>query len=152
MEEASYLSKFGSTVHIIHRRDEFRASKAMQDRVLQDDKIKVHWNKQVVDVIGDTRIEAVELEDTVTGERSRLDLTGLFVAIGHTPASSFLEGTGVEMDAKGYIELSGRNSATNIPGVFAAGDVADQVYRQAITAAGMGGQAALDLERYLHGE
>ena len=152
MEEASYLSKFGSTVHIIHRRDEFRASKAMQDRVLQDDKIKVHWNKQVVDVLGETRIEAVELEDTVTGERSRLDLTGLFVAIGHTPASSFLEGTGVEMDAKGYIELSGRNSATNIPGVFAAGDVADQVYRQAITAAGMGCQAALDLERYLHGE
>lgn len=152
MEEASYLAKFGSTVHIIHRRDEFRASKAMQDRVLQDDKIEVHWNKQVVDVIGDTRIEAVELEDTVTGERSRLDLTGLFVAIGHTPASGFLEGTGVEMDAKGYIELGGRNSATNIPGVFAAGDVADQVYRQAITAAGMGCQAALDLERYLHGE
>ena len=152
MEEASYLAKFGSTVHIIHRRDEFRASKAMQDSVLQDDKIEVHWNKQVVDVIGDTRIEAVELEDTVTGERSRLDLTGLFVAIGHTPASGFLEGTGVEMDAKGYIELGGRNSATNIPGVFAAGDVADQVYRQAITAAGMGCQAALDLERYLHGE
>ncbi|MCH2148022.1 MAG: thioredoxin-disulfide reductase [Phycisphaerales bacterium] len=150
MEEASYLAKFGSTVHIIHRRDEFRASKAMQDRVLNADNIEVHWNKQVVDVLGETCIEAVALEDTVTGERSTLDLTGLFVAIGHTPASGFLEGSGVELDDKGYIELSSRDSATNIPGVFAAGDVADQIYRQAITAAGMGCQAALDLERYLH--
>jgi len=152
MEEASYLSKFGSTVHIIHRRDAFRASKAMQDRVLQDEKIEVHWNKQVVDVIGDTRIESVELEDTVTGERSTLALTGLFVAIGHTPASGFLEGTDVDLDAKGYIDLPGRSSETNIPGVFAAGDVADQIYRQAITASGMGCQAALDLERYLHSQ
>ncbi len=150
MEEASYLAKFGSTVHVIHRRDSFRASKAMQDRVLNAENIEVHWNKQVIDVLGEARIEAVALEDTVTGERSQLDLTGLFVAIGHTPASGFLEGSGVELDAKGYIELSSRDSATNVPGIFAAGDVADQIYRQAITAAGMGCQAALDLERYLH--
>ena len=150
MEEASYLAKFGSTVHVIHRRDSFRASKAMQDRVLNAENIEVHWNKQVIDVLGEARIEAVALEDTVTGERSQLDLTGLFVAIGHTPASGFLEGSGVELDAKGYIELSSRDSATNVPGIFAAGDVADQIYRQAVTAAGMGCQAALDLERYLH--
>ena len=150
MEEASYLAKFGSTVHVIHRRDEFRASKAMQDRVLNAQNIQVHWNKSVKDVLGESMIEAVQLEDTVTGEESTLDLSGLFIAIGHTPASAFLEGSGVELDEKGYIVLKGRESLTNIEGVFAAGDVADQVYRQAITAAGMGCQAALDAERYLN--
>ena len=149
MEEASYLLKFASTVHIIHRRDAFRASKAMQERVLGADKAVVHWNSSVVDVHGETRIEAVELEDTVTGERSRLDVSGLFIAIGHTPASKFLVDTGVELDDKGYILLPTRTSATNLPGVFAAGDVADAQYRQAVTAAGMGCQAALDAEHWL---
>ncbi|MEE3002556.1 MAG: thioredoxin-disulfide reductase [Planctomycetota bacterium] len=150
MEEASYLAKFASTVHVIHRRDEFRASKAMQDRILGGSNVEVHWNKSVTDVLGDSMIEAVQLEDTVTGDQSRLDLSGLFIAIGHTPASAFLAGSGIDLDEKGYIVLSRRDSHTNIAGVFAAGDVADQVYRQAVTAAGMGCQAALDAERYLN--
>ena len=149
MEEASYLTKFASTVHVIHRRDEFRASQTMAQRVLDAPNAEVHWNKQVVDVIGDTMIEAVELEDTVTGERSRLEVKGLFIAIGHSPATGFLEGSGVALDDSGYVELPGRNSHTNIEGVFAAGDVADSVYRQAITAAGMGCAAAIDCERWL---
>jgi len=150
MEEASYLAKFASTVHVIHRRDEFRASKAMQDRVLNGSNVEVHWNKSVTDVLGDSMIEGVQLEDTVTGDQSTLDLSGLFIAIGHTPASAFLADSGIEMDEKGYIVLKSRDSHTNIEGGFAAGDVADQVYRQAITAAGMGCQAALDAERYLN--
>ncbi len=150
MEEASYLAKFASTVHVIHRRGEFRASKAMQDRILGGSNVEVHWNKSVTDVLGDSMIEAVQLEDTVTGDPSQLELSGLFIAIGHTPASAFLADSGIEMDEKGYIVLKGRDSHTNIEGVFAAGDVADQIYRQAITAAGMGCQAALDAERYLN--
>ncbi|MDG2200427.1 MAG: thioredoxin-disulfide reductase [Phycisphaerales bacterium] len=149
MEEASYLLKFASTVHIIHRRDSFRASKAMQERVLGADNAVVHWNSAVVDVHGEKMIEAVELEDTVTGAHSRLDVSGLFIAIGHTPASKFLADTGVELDDKGYILLPTRSSTTNLPGVFAAGDVADAQYRQAVTAAGMGCQAALDAEHWL---
>ena len=149
MEEASYLTKFASTVHVIPRRDEFRASQTMTERVLEASNSEVHWNKQVVDVIGDTMIEAVELEDTVTGERSRLEVKGLFIAIGHSPATGFLEGSGITLDDSGYVALEGRNSHTNIEGVFAAGDVADSVYRQAVTAAGMGCSAAIDCERWL---
>ena len=149
MEEASYLAKFGSTVYVIHRRESLRASRAMQDRVLSNDKIEMVWNSQVVDVKGDASIEAVELEDTKTGERRLLPVRGLFIAIGHTPATRFLEGSGVALDDEGYVVLSQRGSATNVDGVFAAGDVADSVYRQAITAAGMGCQAALDAERWL---
>jgi thioredoxin reductase (NADPH) len=149
MEEASYLTKFASTVHVIHRRDEFRASKAMQDRIFRADNAEVHWNRQVVDVLGDDFITGVELEDTVTGERETLEVGGLFVAIGHTPATQFLDGTDLEMDDKGYLVLNTRTSATNVPGVFAAGDVADAKYRQAVTAAGMGCQAALDAEHWL---
>ncbi len=149
MEEASYLTKFASTVHVIHRRDSFRASKAMQDRILQAPNATVHWNKAVVDVIGDERITAVVLEDTVTKARSTLEVKGLFIAIGHSPATTFLEGSGVELDESGYVRLRQRNSYTNIEGVFAAGDVADSVYRQAISAAGMGCIAALDCERWL---
>jgi len=149
MEEASYLAKFGSTVHIIHRRDELRASKTMQDRVKALPNVEFHWNKVVVDVVGEQTVEAVKLKDTLSGDESELPVKGLFVAIGHTPATKFLECSGVAMDDKGYIELRDRNSFTNIDGVFAAGDVADAVYRQAVTAAGMGCMAALDAERWL---
>ena len=149
MEEASYLTKFASTVYIIHRRDSLRASKIMQERFLSRPNAKVLWNKVVVDVLGENSIEGVMLEDTVTRERSRLDVRGLFIAIGHTPATRFLKDSGVELDASGYVALKRRDSYTNIPGVFAAGDVADANYRQAVTAAGMGCTAALDAERWL---
>jgi thioredoxin reductase (NADPH) len=149
MEEASYLTKFASTVYVIHRRDTLRASKIMQDRFLSRPNAKVLWNKVVTNVVGDTSIEAVELEDTVTKEKSRLAVKGLFVAIGHTPATKFLKTSGIALTDKGYVDLKTRNSYTNIPGVFAAGDVADADYRQAVTAAGMGCVAALDAERWL---
>lgn len=149
MEEATYLTKFAKEVIVIHRRDSLRASRIMQERYLSKPNATVMWNKVVKDVIGETSIEAVEIEDTVTGEISRLAVKGLFVAIGHTPTTSFLEGSGLEFDEKKYIVLDGRSSATNIPGVFAAGDVADPRYRQAITAAGMGCRAALDAEHWL---
>jgi thioredoxin reductase (NADPH) len=157
MEEATYLTKFASKVSIIHRRDEFRASKVMQQRLLSKENAEVLWNKVVVDCLSETdergneKIRAVVLEDTKTGERSELEIKGLFVAIGHTPATKFIRDTGLEFDEKGYIDLKSRSSATNIQGVFAAGDVADAKYRQAITAAGMGCQAALDAEHYLGG-
>jgi thioredoxin reductase (NADPH) len=149
MEEASYLTKFASTVHVIHRRDEFRASKTMAERVLSAPNVKVHWNKQVVDVIGETTIESIEMEDTVTGELSSIPVTGLFIAIGHSPATDFLGGSGITLDDAGYVSLETRGSETNIPGVFAAGDIADADYRQAVTAAGMGCAAAIDCERWL---
>jgi len=155
MEEATFLTKFASKVYVIHRRDELRASKVMQERLLSKDNAEVLWNKVVVDCLsevgemGNEKITGVLLEDTETGERSELPLKGLFVAIGHTPATKFLEGSGLEFDEKGYIDLKTRSSATNIDGVFAAGDVADETYRQAVTAAGMGCQAALDAEQWL---
>jgi thioredoxin reductase (NADPH) len=149
MEEASYLTKFASTVYVIHRRDEFRASKTMQDRIFKAANAKVIWNSQVIDVLGKDHIEGVRLRDTITGKESDLLVRGLFIAIGHTPATKFLHGSGLEFDDKGYLLLRTRSSATNIDGVFAAGDVSDSVYRQAVTAAGMGCQAALDAERWL---
>jgi thioredoxin reductase (NADPH) len=149
MEEASYLTKFASTVYVIHRRESLRASKIMQKRFLDRPNAKVLFNKVVVDVLGGEKIEGVLLEDTVTKERSRLDVKGLFIAIGHTPTTKFLKETGLEFNEAGYIHLKSRGSRTNIPGVFAAGDVADAEYRQAVTAAGMGCQAALDCERWL---
>ncbi|MCZ6836917.1 MAG: thioredoxin-disulfide reductase [Planctomycetota bacterium] len=149
MEEAHYLTKFASKVSIIHRRDKFRASKTMQQRIFDAPNAEVIWNKVVVDVLGDSMIEGVRLKDTQTGEESTLDVKGLFIAIGHTPATNFLEGSGLDFDDKGYIKLETRNSQTNIDGVFAAGDVADAEYRQAVTAAGMGCQAAIDVERWL---
>jgi thioredoxin reductase (NADPH) len=149
MEEATYLTKFASNVHIIHRRDSLRASKIMQKRYLSRPNAKVVWNKAVVDVVGQDIIEGVLLQDTVTGATSTLPVKGLFIAIGHTPATKFLKGSGITLTDKGYIDLKSRHSATNIPGVFAAGDVADAEYRQAVTAAGMGCQAALDAERWL---
>jgi len=149
MEEASYLTKFASKVYVIHRRDELRASKTMQERILAAPNAEVLWNKTVADVIGDDMITAVRLRDTVTGEESDLPVKGLFIAIGHTPATGFLEGSGIELDSSGYIALHDRSSRTNIEGVFAAGDVADADYRQAVSAAGMGCQAAIDAERWL---
>ena len=155
MEEASHLVKFASTVYVIHRRDSLRASKVMQERVLSKDNAKVLWNKTVVDCLsehdehGHEKLRAVVLEDTVTGERSELAVKGLFIAIGHTPATKFLKNTALKFDASGYVSLPGRSSRTNIKGVYAAGDVADATYRQAITAAGMGCQSALDAEHDL---
>jgi thioredoxin reductase (NADPH) len=155
MEEATYLTKFASTVYVIHRRDALRASRIMQERFQSKPNAKVVWNSVVTDVLSapddacNEKVTGVELEDTVTGERSTLDIKGLFVAIGHTPATHFLKGSGLKFDDKGYIVLPSRSSATNIEGVFAAGDVADPTYRQAVTAAGMGCQAAIDAERWL---
>ncbi len=149
MEEASYLTKFGSTVYVIHRRDEFRASKTMQQRIFDAPNARVLWNKVVIDVLGQDEVAGVRLKDTVNGEESTLNVRGLFIGIGHTPATKFLQDSGLEFDGKGYLLLRNRSSATNIDGVFAAGDVADAIYRQAVTAAGMGCQAALDAERWL---
>jgi len=155
MEEATFLTKFASKVYVIHRRDEFRASKVMQERLFSKDNAEVLWNKTVVECLsekddnGNEKITGVTLEDTQTGEHSELKLKGLFIAIGHTPATGFLEGSGLDFNEKGYIDLKTRSSATGIEGVFAAGDVADETYRQAVTAAGMGCQAALDAEHWL---
>lgn len=149
MEEATFLTKFASKVTVIHRRDKLRASRIMQDRFLSKENADVLWNKEVTDVLGDDHIEGVRLKDTQTGEESTMEVKGLFLAIGHTPATKFIHDSGLEFDDKGYIILRERHSATNLPGVFAAGDVADAEYRQAVTAAGMGCQAALDAERWL---
>lgn len=149
VEEASYLTKFASKVYMIHRRDELRASKIMRDRALNNKKIEVLWNRTVVDVLGDETITGVRLKDTVTGDKSDMPLGGLFLAIGHTPITKFLEGQ-LDLDPAGYIKLADTyRSTTSVEGVFAAGDVADHVYRQAITAAGMGCKAAIDAERWL---
>ena len=152
MEEATYLTKFASKVSVIHRRDQLRASKVMQERFLSKPNAEVLWNKTVIDVLGDEKISGVRLKDTVTGDESELAVKGLFVAIGHTPATKFIKDTGLEFDDAGYLELKTRSSETNIAGVFAAGDVSDARYRQAVTAAGMGCQAALDAEHYLGGK
>jgi len=152
MEEATYLTKYASKVSVIHRRDELRASKIMQERLFEKENAEVLWNKVVVDVLGDETITGVRLEDTETGEQSTLEVKGLFVAIGHTPATDFLDDAGLKMDDKGYLQIGCNNSYTNIEGVFAAGDVADAVYRQAVTAAGMGCRAAIDAERWLAGQ
>jgi thioredoxin reductase (NADPH) len=152
MEEASYLTKFASKVYVIHRRGEFRASKTMQERVLKAPNVEVIWNTRVADVLGDERIEALQLENLETKATSTLPVRGLFIAIGHAPATRFLAGSGVELDAAGYVKLHTRSSATNLAGVFAAGDVADPTYRQAVSAAGMGCIAAIDAERWLAGQ
>lgn len=149
MEEALYLTKFASAVVVIHRRDAFRASKVMAERVLAHPKIRVLWNQQVVEVLGEDSIRGVRLEDTVTGERSDLDVGGLFVAIGHRPNTDFLGGQ-LELHPSGYIRTPEPwRTVTSVPGVFAAGDVMDSYYRQAITAAGTGAMAALETERWL---
>jgi thioredoxin reductase (NADPH) len=147
VEEALFLTKFANTVTLIHRRDELRASKIMQDRARANDKIRFQWNSQVVEVHGEDKLDGIDVEDTVTGERTRLDVTGLFVAIGHRPNTDLFKGQ-VVMEDTGYL-ITGPGTATNVEGVFACGDVQDHTYRQAITAAGSGCMAAIDAERWL---
>lgn len=149
VEEATYLTKFASKVYMIHRRDALRASKIMVERAKSNPKIEILWNKVVTDVAGDKFISSLKLQDTVTNAESDLPVGGLFVAIGHTPATKFLNGQ-LELDEKKYIKLKDPyRTTTSVEGVFAAGDVVDSVYRQAITAAGMGCKAAIDAERWL---
>jgi thioredoxin reductase (NADPH) len=149
MEEATYLTKFASEVVIIHRRDEFRASKVMAERALSNPKIRVEWNTQVTDVLGDDFVTGVRLENTTTGEAREMEVGGFFVAIGHTPNTAFLKGE-IALTEHGYIQTPEPwRTATSVPGVFAAGDVMDDYYRQAITAAGTGCMAALEAERWL---
>ena len=149
MEEALFLTKFATKVYIVHRRDSFRASKIMQDRVLDNDKIEVLWNKEVTEIHGSESVESVSLADTKNGSSSEVNIDGVFMAIGHTPNVDFLDGL-VELDEKGYVKTGfTTETSTSVPGVFAAGDVADSIYRQAVTAAGTGCQAAIDAERWL---
>ncbi len=148
MEEALYLTKFAGEVLLVHRRDAFRASKVMAERVLSHPKIRPVWNARPVEVVGDDAIRGLLVEDTLTGERRLLEVGGLFVAIGHTPNTAFL-GDQLELDAKGYVSVQPWRTATSVEGVFAAGDVMDSYYRQAITAAGTGAMAALEAERWL---
>jgi thioredoxin reductase (NADPH) len=149
MEEATYLTKFAGEVVIIHRRDQFRASKVMVDRALAHPKIRVEWNTQVVDVLGEDEITGLRLRDTVTGEEREMEVGGLFVAIGHTPNTAFLNGQ-LELMPNGYVKLpTPWRTCTSVPGVFAAGDVMDDYYRQAISAAGSGCMAALEAERWM---
>jgi thioredoxin reductase (NADPH) len=147
MEEALFLTRFASTVHVFHRRDALRASKIMQERALANPKIRFHWNTVVRELLGDSDLTGVILADTVTGETRRMELSGLFVAIGHIPNTSVFEGQ-LETDAEGYLVVK-EGSRTNVAGVFAAGDVHDRRYRQAITAAGAGCRAAMDAEKFL---
>ncbi|GAA2141331.1 thioredoxin-disulfide reductase [Nocardioides koreensis] len=148
VEEATFLTRFGSKVSLIVRRDELRASKIMQERAFADPKLEIVWNSVVEEINGEDRLESVTLKDTVTGETRPLDVTGLFIAIGHDPRSELLQGQ-VDLDDDGYVLVEHPSTATNLPGVFAAGDLVDHHYRQAITAAGTGCAAALDAERYI---
>ena len=148
MEEATFLTKFADKVYVIHRKDSLRASKAMQERAFADPKIEFLWNKEVAHIYGDDLVTGVGLVDTVDGSETTLDLSGLFIAIGADPRTHLVHGQ-LDLTEHGTIAVDGRTSRTNIPGVFAAGDVIDPTYRQAVTAAGSGTVAALDAEHYL---
>ena len=148
VEEATFLTKFASKVVLIHRRDSLRASKIMADRALNNPKIEMLWNTEVVDILGAEKVSGLALKNTVTGELSERDFTGLFVAIGHIPRSELIIGQ-IDLDNEGDVKVDGRSTRTNFPGVFACGDLVDHTYRQAITAAGSGCQAALDAEKFL---
>jgi thioredoxin reductase (NADPH) len=148
VEEATFLTKFASKVTLIHRRDSLRASKIMADRAKANPKIEFLWNTEVTDVLGEAKMEALELKNTVTGAVTKRDFGALFVAIGHIPRSELIT-TQVSLDTEGYVKVEGRSTKTNIEGVFACGDLVDHTYRQAITAAGSGCQAALDAEKFL---
>ena len=150
MEEANFLTKFASKVVLIHRREELRASKIMAERAKANPKIEFLFNTEVIDVLGEDKVTALKLRNTVSGEESTRDFTGLFVAIGHLPRSELVRGQ-ITTNSEGYVEVEGRSTRTNISGVFACGDLVDHTYRQAITAAGSGCQAALDAERFLQG-
>ena len=147
-EEATFLTRFADKVYLIHRRDELRASKVMAERVLTNDKIEPVWNSQVVDVLGDDKVNGIMIEDTITGDTRELPVTGLFIAIGHDPRSELIAGQ-IDLDDEGYVLVDAPSTRTNLPGVFACGDLVDHTYRQAITAAGTGCSAALDAERFL---
>ena len=148
MEEASFLTRFADKVYVIHRRDSLRASKIMQQRAFDNEKIEFIWNAEVTAIHGSTAVTGVTLRDTVTGEERGLDLDGLFVAIGNDPRTHLVHGK-LDLTPEGTIAVEGRTSKTSVPGVFAAGDVIDPTYRQAVTAAGTGTVAALDAEHYL---
>lgn len=150
-EEATFLTRFASKVYLVHRRDELRASKIMADRALANPKIEPVWNSEVKEYLTDDSgdVRAVRLHNSATGEDSELEVKCVFVAIGHDPNTAFLAGSGVALDADGYVLQDGHSTRSNIEGIFSAGDVSDHVYRQAITAAGNGCQAALDAERYI---
>ena len=148
MEEATFLTRFAKSVTVIHRRDSLRASKIMVERAMNDPKITFAWNSEVVDVLGEAKVSGVLLRDTVTGDTRELPITGLFVAIGHDPRSELVKGQ-VALDDEGYVLVEAPSTRTDIPGVFACGDLVDHTYRQAITAAGTGCAAALDAERFL---
>lgn len=148
VEEATFLTKFANKVVLIHRRDSLRASKIMAERALSNPKIEMLWNTEVIDVLGAEKVEALSLKNTVTGQVSKRDFTGLFVAIGHDPRSELVKGQ-ITLDAEGYVIVESRSTQTNLKGVFACGDLVDHTYRQAITAAGTGCQSALDAEKFL---
>lgn len=148
LEEATFLTKFANSVTVVHRRDELRASKIMVERAMANPKISFAWNSAVVDVLGDERVSGVRLQDTVSGKERELAVSGLFVAIGHDPRSELIKGQ-IPLDEHGYVLVHQPSTHTDIPGVFACGDLVDHTYRQAITAAGTGCAAALDAERYL---
>jgi thioredoxin reductase (NADPH) len=151
MEEATFLTKFARTVTIVHRRDEFRASKIMQDRALSNPKIDVTWNAEVTEIVGDAAVTGVVLRDTKTGAVRDLETDGVFMAIGHDPNTDLFKGQ-LELDEDGYIQVREPRTHTSVEGVFAAGDVTDRIYRQAVTAAGQGCKAAIDAERLLEAE
>ncbi len=148
VEEATFLTRFASKVTLVHRREELRASKIMQDRAFANDKIEFAWNSEIAELHGEDKLDGVTLRDTVTGELRKLDATGLFIAIGHDPRSELLKGQ-VELDDEGYVLVKPGSTETNVRGVFASGDLVDHTYRQAVTAAGTGCAASLDAERYL---
>jgi thioredoxin reductase (NADPH) len=148
LEEATFLTKFASKVVLIHRRDTLRASKIMQERAFANPKIEMLWDTEVIDVLGEQKVDALELRNTKTGEVSKRNFTGLFVAIGHIPRSELVTSS-VTLDNEGYVKVEGGSTRTNLTGVFACGDLVDHTYRQAITAAGSGCQAALDAEKFL---
>jgi thioredoxin reductase (NADPH) len=148
VEEATFLTKFASKVVLIHRRDSLRASKIMQERAFKNPKLEILWDTEVIDVLGADKVEGLKLRNTKTGEESTGDFTGLFVAIGHIPRSELVTSQ-IALDDEGYVKVEGRSTRTNLPGVFACGDLVDHTYRQAITAAGSGCQAALDAEKFL---
>ena len=150
MEEANFLTKFASKVYVIHRRDSLRASKIMVERAHANPKIEFIWNTEVIDVLGADKVSGLKLRNLLTNEESERDFDGLFVAIGHLPRSELLVGQ-IDLDGEGYVKVEGRSTRTNQGGVFACGDLVDHTYRQAITAAGSGCQAALDAERFLAG-
>ena len=148
VEEATFLTKFARSVTIVHRRDELRASKIMAERAMSNDKIVFAWNSGVDAIHGTDKVSGMTLRDTLTGATRLLPVTGVFVAIGHDPRNELIKGV-IDLDAGGYVQVQGRTTLTNVPGVFAAGDLVDHTYRQAVTAAGSGCAAALDAERYL---